>query len=86
MAAEHGDRDAYLATLRRLQPLRRAGRLGRARATARRSTRQRALAILREDLAYLEALPAPDAPLPLARRDRAQKQIHAENLERVGLR
>ncbi len=45
---------------------------------------QRALAILREDLAYLEALPDPRAPLPLARRDRRQKEIHAENLGRAG--
>jgi glyoxylase-like metal-dependent hydrolase (beta-lactamase superfamily II) len=45
---------------------------------------QRAAAILREDLAYVEALAASgDAPLPLARRDRAQKAIHAENVARV---
>jgi glyoxylase-like metal-dependent hydrolase (beta-lactamase superfamily II) len=47
---------------------------------------QRAAAILREDLAYVEALAgdAPErAPLPLARRDRVQKGIHAENLARV---
>ena len=47
-------------------------------ATARCSTRVRAAAILREDRAYLEALP--DAPLPLARRTGAQKQIHAANV------
>ncbi|MDX6684655.1 MAG: hypothetical protein QOF86_783, partial [Baekduia sp.] len=44
----------------------------------------RAAAILREDLAYVEALPSGAAPLPLTRRDRVQKAIHAENLKRVG--
>ena len=46
---------------------------------------ERALAILREDRAYLEALRdhGADAPLPLARRTGAQKKIHAENVERV---
>ena len=42
----------------------------------------RALAILREDRAYLEALPG-GAP-PLARRDEAQRAIHARNVARVG--
>jgi len=41
----------------------------------------RALAILREDRAYVEGLP--DAPLPLARRTSAQKRIHEENLRRL---
>jgi len=44
---------------------------------------QRAAAILREDLAYVEALAAgagDEAPLPLARRDRVQKGIHARNV------
>ena len=64
---------------------RRAGGHGRARATARRSTRARAAAILREDVAYLEALRerGADAPLPLARRNGAQRRIHAENVGRV---
>jgi len=42
---------------------------------------ERALAILREDRAYLQGLP--DAPLPLARRSAAQKKIHAANLARI---
>jgi glyoxylase-like metal-dependent hydrolase (beta-lactamase superfamily II) len=42
----------------------------------------RALAILREDRAYLEALP--DAPLPLARRTPAQGAIHAKNVAGLG--
>jgi hypothetical protein len=41
----------------------------------------RALAILREDRAYLEGLP--DAPLPLARRTKEQRRIHGENLKRL---
>ena len=46
---------------------------------------ERALAILREDRAYLEALleQGADAALPLARRTGAQKKIHAENVTRV---
>jgi glyoxylase-like metal-dependent hydrolase (beta-lactamase superfamily II) len=46
---------------------------------------ERALAILREDRAYLEALRdrGADAPLPLARRTGAQKAIHAANVARL---
>jgi hypothetical protein len=44
---------------------------------------QRALAIMREDVAYLQALPAEDAPLPLARRTAAQRKMHAENVARL---
>jgi glyoxylase-like metal-dependent hydrolase (beta-lactamase superfamily II) len=80
---EHGNRDAYLATLARLQPyVEQADWI--VPGHGEHLDAQRALAILREDVAYLEALPSPDAPLPLARRDRAQKKIHAENVERVG--
>lgn len=75
-----GSRGAYLATLRRLEPLVEAATHvvpghGAVLDAAR------ALAILREDVAYLEALP--DAPLPLARRSAAQQKIHAENLTRL---
>jgi hypothetical protein len=42
----------------------------------------RAAAILREDREYLQGLP--DSKLPLARRTGAQKNIHAENVKRVG--
>ena len=47
---------------------------------------ERALAILREDRAYLQALleRGAAAELPLARRTGAMKKIHAENVERVG--
>jgi hypothetical protein len=41
----------------------------------------RAMAVLREDVAYLEALP--DAKLPLARRGPAQQNVHARNVERM---
>ena len=45
----------------------------------------RALAILREDRAYVSALleRGVDAPLPLTRRNGAMKKIHAENVGRV---
>jgi glyoxylase-like metal-dependent hydrolase (beta-lactamase superfamily II) len=42
---------------------------------------ERALAILREDRAYLEALPA--ASLPMARRTAAQRAIHELNVARL---
>jgi glyoxylase-like metal-dependent hydrolase (beta-lactamase superfamily II) len=71
--------DAYLATLARLEPWveeaehvvpGHGGPVDGARAAA----------ILREDRAYLEALP--DAELPLARRTGAQRSIHEGNLKR----
>jgi len=80
MISEGGSVSAYLATLRRLEPLVSEaewvvpGHGGPIDGT-------RALAILREDRAYLEALP--DAPLPLARRTKEQRRIHGENLKRL---
>jgi glyoxylase-like metal-dependent hydrolase (beta-lactamase superfamily II) len=80
MISAGGSVSAYLATLARLEPLVEQadwvvpGHGGPIDGT-------RALAILREDRAYLEALP--DAPLPLARRTKAQKDIHAKNLTRL---
>ncbi len=41
----------------------------------------RALALLREDVAYLEALP--EATLPLARRSARQRGIHEDNVGRL---
>jgi glyoxylase-like metal-dependent hydrolase (beta-lactamase superfamily II) len=80
--SENGSRDAYLATLRRLQPyVEQADWV--VPGHGRPIDGQRALAILREDVAYLEALPDPGAPLPIARRDDEQRKIHAENVERV---
>jgi glyoxylase-like metal-dependent hydrolase (beta-lactamase superfamily II) len=82
---EQGDHGAYLATLRRLAPY-----VDRATwvvpGHGAPLDAQRAAAILREDVAYIEALGGPDpaaAPLPLARRDRRQKEIHADNVRRV---
>ena len=81
MLSPGGSRDAYLATLARLEPL-----VDQARHVVPGHgavlDAVRAAAILREDVAYLERLP--DAPLPLARRTGAQKRIHAENVARVG--
>ena len=79
--SEMGSRDAYLATLRRLEPLVAQARHvvpghGPAMETGR------AMAVLREDVAYLEALP--DGRLPLARRGPAQQSLHSRNVERVG--
>ena len=83
--SEEGSRDAYVATLRRLQPyVEQADWVVPGHGAPLDA--QRALAILREDVAYLEALASGDAPLPLARRGPAQSRIHAENLGRVGAR
>jgi glyoxylase-like metal-dependent hydrolase (beta-lactamase superfamily II) len=80
--SETGSRDAYLATLERLRPwVEEASWV--VPGHGQPIDAQRALAILREDVAYLEALPDPDAPLPMARRTGAQRKIHEENLQRV---
>jgi glyoxylase-like metal-dependent hydrolase (beta-lactamase superfamily II) len=84
MLSEQGSAAAYLATLARLEPLveqaehvvpGHGGPIDGVRAAA----------ILREDRAYLEALleRGADAPLPLARRTKAQRSIHAANAERI---
>jgi glyoxylase-like metal-dependent hydrolase (beta-lactamase superfamily II) len=80
--SETGNRDAYLATLERLRPwVEDATWIVPGHGAP--IDAQRALAILREDVAYLQALPDPDAPLPMARRTGAQRKIHEENLQRV---
>jgi glyoxylase-like metal-dependent hydrolase (beta-lactamase superfamily II) len=80
MLSEGGSRSAYLATLARLEPL-----VEQAAAVVPGHGEvldgARALAILREDREYLEALP--DAKLPLARRGAVQDRIHAQNVARV---
>lgn len=85
MISEGGSRTAYLATLLRLAPyVDQADWIVPGHGAP--IDAQRATAILREDIKYLESLdPAnPDAAqLPIARRDRIQKQIHAENLTRL---
>jgi len=83
---EQGSRAGYLATLGRLKPcVERAdwvvsGHGGPIEA-------DRALAIMREDVAYLQALGQGDAAarraLPIARRDRRMLEIHAENARQV---
>jgi glyoxylase-like metal-dependent hydrolase (beta-lactamase superfamily II) len=78
--SEGGSRSAYLATLARLEPLvAQAAHVVPGHGEPLDATR--AAAILREDRAYLEALP--DAKLPLARRTPAQEKIHAENVARL---
>ncbi|HEX6021176.1 MAG TPA: MBL fold metallo-hydrolase [Solirubrobacter sp.] len=83
MISRGGSVDAYMATLRRLEPLveqaehvvpGHGGPIDGVRAAA----------ILREDLGYLEALRSrgADAPLPLARRTAAQRSIHEANVKR----
>jgi glyoxylase-like metal-dependent hydrolase (beta-lactamase superfamily II) len=79
---EPGDRDAYLATLGRLTPyVERAAWVVPGHGGPLEP--ERALAIMREDVAYLQALPAADAPLPVARRTRAQRAHHEDNVRKV---
>ena len=75
-----GSRQAYLATLRRLEPLVRAADHVVPGHGAVLDP-QRALAILREDVAYLEALPG--ARLPVARQGPAQRRLHEANVARL---
>jgi glyoxylase-like metal-dependent hydrolase (beta-lactamase superfamily II) len=80
MISPGGSRDAYLATLRRLTPLvQQADHVVPGHGDV--LDRVRAIAILREDVAYLESLP--DAELPIARRTPRQRAIHADNVARV---
>ncbi len=81
MLSAGGSRAAYLATLRRLQPLvAEAAHVVPGHGAVLDA--ERALAILAEDVAYLEALP--EAPLPRGRGSAAQRRIHAENVALVG--
>jgi glyoxylase-like metal-dependent hydrolase (beta-lactamase superfamily II) len=80
--SETGNRDAYLATLERLRPwVESAAWVVPGHGAPVEGAR--ALAILREDVAYLAALPDPAAPLPLARRTAQQRKLHEENLTRM---
>jgi glyoxylase-like metal-dependent hydrolase (beta-lactamase superfamily II) len=83
MISEGGSRNAYVATLLRLAPyVEKADWVVPGHGAPLDG--QRALAILREDVKYLESLGGDGAPaLPLTRRDRVQKQIHAKNLGQV---
>jgi len=76
-----GSRSAYLATLRRLAPLvEQASHVVPGHGAVLDGVR--AGAILREDAAYLEALP--DAELPVARRSAVQRAVHERNVAAVG--
>jgi glyoxylase-like metal-dependent hydrolase (beta-lactamase superfamily II) len=82
MISDGGSIAAYIATLNRLEPL-----VSQAEHVVPGHggpiDGSRALAILREDRAYLEALAAGEDPaLPIARRSKAQRAIHAKNLTR----
>ena len=85
MLSPGGSLDAYLATLRRLEPLVEQAETVVPGHGAPLDA-PRAAALLREDVAYLEALrrDGAAAPLPLARRTAAQRRIHAENAARIG--
>ena len=76
-----GSAEAYLATLERLREL-----VERTRTVipghGRPQSREEALGILDEDVAYLDALigQGADAPLPAGRRTGAQRRIHEQNV------
>jgi glyoxylase-like metal-dependent hydrolase (beta-lactamase superfamily II) len=81
--SDGGSRDAYLATLRRLEPLV-EGAAYVVPGHGEVLEGARAAAIMREDVNYLAKLP--DAELPLARRSPAQRVVHAANVQRVRAR
>jgi glyoxylase-like metal-dependent hydrolase (beta-lactamase superfamily II) len=77
--------DGYLATLRRLEPLvEQAGTIVPGHGEPLDAVR--AAAILREDVAYLEALQREgvSAPLPLARRNGGNRKLHDYNVSLLG--
>lgn len=78
MLSEGGSRTAYLATLERLRALvEQADHVVPGHGEVLDGVR--AMAILREDVAYLQ-----DWTLPIARRDGEQLKIHARNREHAG--
>lgn len=85
LAEGEGMIDAYLATLERLAPI-----VAEAEHVVPGHgpvlDRARALAVLDEDRAYLIALGehGEDAELPSGRRSKAQRELHAQNVARVG--
>jgi glyoxylase-like metal-dependent hydrolase (beta-lactamase superfamily II) len=82
MISDGGSLAAYVATLNRLEPLvEQADHVVPGHGGPIDGTQ--ALAILREDRAYVEALLRGEDPaLPIARRSKAQRAIHAKNLTR----
>jgi glyoxylase-like metal-dependent hydrolase (beta-lactamase superfamily II) len=78
MLSEGGSRSAYAATLERLRPLvAQADHVVPGHGEVLDGAR--AMAILREDVAYIESW-----TLPIARRDAEQLKLHARNQEHVG--
>ena len=85
LIAEAGSLEAYRATLARLAPLiERADVVVPGHGTPH--SRERALALLDEDVDYLDALEAGEerVRLPAGRNSSRQRQIHAENLRKHG--
>jgi glyoxylase-like metal-dependent hydrolase (beta-lactamase superfamily II) len=83
--SESGSVSAYLATLDRLEPLvEQASYVVPGHGAV--LDPERALAVMREDRAYLSALleRGAEARLPLTRRNGAMRKIHLENVARVG--
>ena len=85
MISPGGSLSAYQATLGRLRPLvERCATVVPGHGAP--MPQEQALAVLDEDVGYLEALGerGADAPLPEGRRTAAQLRIHAENAARIG--
>jgi glyoxylase-like metal-dependent hydrolase (beta-lactamase superfamily II) len=79
---EHGSVGPYLATLERLAPyLERAEWVVPGHGAPLGAGRARA--VMDEDVAYLRALPAGDAPLPSTRRSARQRRLHADNVAKL---
>ncbi len=85
MISAGGSLDAYAATLERLRPLV-AGASTVVPGHGRPLERDRALELLDEDVGYLVTLrrEGEAAPLPGGRRTPRQRQIHTENVSRIG--
>ena len=85
MISPGGSVTAYRATLARLEPLVEAAETA-VPGHGAPQRRDQALGILEEDLAYLDALERgePRPPLPEGRDSGRQRQVHAENLARLG--
>ncbi len=79
---ESGDLEAYRGTLARL-----AGVVERADVVVPGHgiphTRERALELIEQDAAYLDALERGDDALPKGRDTKSQRKIHAENKTRL---